>query len=187
MRRRVSHCLLLALLAVFSAAPAAANPIVGSFYFQTGVCDFVAEPECDPAFQFEYFVLDNAAYGALAGLTFSAVLQVGGTDYVDQFFHSLQLASGESVLTSGLPSTSPFIGGGTASLVFTGNFALFGGTLGLSNLLYDDADPTGDYLPSFTAAVEFIEDAPVAVTESSSWLVVVIGLGALAVGRALFI
>lgn len=190
MRRRVSDCALLALLVVFSAVPAVANPInpiVGSFYFQPGVCDFAAEPNCDPAFQFEYFVLDNSAYGELAELTFSAVIQVDGSDYVDQFFHTLELVSGESVATSGLPSTSPFIGGGIASLVFTGNFALFGGRLGLSNPLSDDRDPTGDYSPSFSAAIEFIPDVPVAVTESHSWLVVVIGLGALAVGRAFLI
>ena len=175
--------LLPAFIAVLSAVPAVASPIiVGSFYFTPGACDFVADPDCNPDFQFEYFTLDNN--GGLPGLTFTGVIQVGGTDYGDQFFHSLELAPGESVSTLGLPSTSPFIGGGTASLIFTGNYASLGGTLSLSNPLFDDLNPSGDYSPSFTAHVQFTEDGPATVTETPSWLVVAIGLSALAVGRA---
>ena len=183
MRRCVLRCLLPAFFAVLSVVPAAASPInVGSFYFNSGVCD-ANDPFCDPNFQFEYFVLDNN--GGLAGLTFTGVIQVGGSDYVDQFIHSFELAAGESVLTLGLPSTSPFISGGMASLVFTGNYASLGGSLSLSNFLYDDLDLTDGYSPSFMADVQFIEDAPASVAETPSWFVVVIGLGALAVGRAL--
>ena len=176
--------LLVAAVVALSAVPAVAGPInVGSFYFTSGVCDVVADPGCNPDFQFEYFTLDNN--GGLPGLTFTGVIQVGGTDYVDQFFHSLELASGESVSTLGLPSSSPFIGGGTASLIFTGNYASLGGTLSLSNFLFDDLDPSGDYSPSFTADVQFTEDGPATVTETPSWLVIAFGLSALAVGRAM--
>jgi len=173
MRRCVLRCLVPAFLAVLSAVPAAASPIkVGSFYF------FGDE-------FFEYFVLDNNADGPLATLTFSGLIQIDGSDYADQFDPG-PIASGGSVFSSGLFPIAPFTGGGKASLVFTSNAASFGGSLGLSNLLFDDLDLTDGYSPSFTAAVQFIEDAPATVAETPSWIVVAIGLSALAIGRAIF-
>ena len=190
MRRRVFRCVLLALLAAFSAVPAAAGTIVGEFYFQldSGFCD-PTDPTCEP---FEVFYLANTyvpvdALDPLVGLSFSAVIQVDEIDYVDQFFYGLPLASGEFDFTLGLPSTSPFFGGGKASLIFNGNFADYFGTLSLSNehgnVLYDD----GSASPPFSAQVIFTPNGPVGVPEVPSSLVVVIALSALVVGRAFFV
>jgi hypothetical protein len=193
MRRRLLRYLLPALFAAFFAVPVAASPIiVGDFYLQRDPCDPLLHSVCDQSDIFEYFVLANVLDPSdlsdpLAGLTFTAVIKIGAADYSDQFFHGFPLSPGDSVLSSGLPSIPPFGGGGTASLFFTdGNYASYGGTLQLSNLLYDDLNPADGYAPSFQAQVLFIEDGPVPVTESPSWLVGVIGLSALAVGRALF-
>ena len=190
MRRCVLRCVLVSLLVVWSAVPAAAGTIVGEFFFVRDVCD-PADEFCQP---FEYFNLTNIVdpLGPLAGLTFSAVIQIQELlpdstvhvfDYEEQLF-PLPIAFGEFAMTSGLPATPPFAGGGKASLVFAdGNVADYFGTLSLSNLLYDD----GSSSPTFSAQVVFTENGPVAVTEAPSWLVVVIGLGALAAGRAFFV
>jgi len=190
MRRTLVRCGLLAVLAAFTAAPAAAGTIVGQFYFQRDVCDFDVDPFCEPAFQFEYFVLDNSAIDSLAGLTFSATIQLDGSDYEDQFIFPTPgpIASGESTTTFGLSPTTPFGAGGVASLIFSiENAVFYPGTLSLSNLLFDDLNLDDGYTPSFSAAVVYTEDDPVAVTEAPSWFVVAIGLGALAIGRALFV
>ena len=173
--------LLLVALLSLSSAPAAAGTIVGQFYFERdfGFCDPTVDPTCQP---FEYFNLINTVdpAGSLAGLTFSALIQIDGIHYEDQFIDPAPIASGGFAITLGLPVTPPFTGGGKASLVFTdGNVADYLGTLSLSNLLYDD----GSSSPPFSAQVVFTPNGSVAVTEAPSWLVVVIGLGALAVGR----
>ena len=167
---------LIALAVVWSAAPAAAGTIVGQFYFERdfGFCD-PNDASCQP---FESFTLINIVdpAGPLAGLTFSALIQIDGIDYEDQFIDPAPIGSGEFAMTSGLPATPPFAAGGTASLVFNGgNVADYFGTLSLSNLLEDDVSS-----PTFSADVVFTANA---VTEAPSWLVVVIGVGALAVGR----
>lgn len=187
MRRHVLRCGLLALLAAFSAAPAVAGTIVGQFYFQRDICDPLFDEFCEFDEPFEYFNLTNTVdpAGPLAGLTFSALIQIGGINY-DYQFDEIPLASYEATYTLALPPTGPFAAGGRASLVFNGgNVADYFGTLSLSNLLYDDLilDDDDGYSPSFSAAVEYMENGPVAVTEPPSWLVVVIALGALAVGR----
>jgi hypothetical protein len=172
----VSRCLLLALFVIWSAAPAAAGTIVGQFYFErdSGFCD----PDDDSCRPFETFYLTNVVdeSGLLAGLTYSALIQIDGIDYDDQFIDSTPIAPGGFANTTGLPLTPPFAGGGMASLVFTdGNFAAYSGTLSLSNLLYDDGSPEG-----FSADVVFSANA---VTEARSWLVAVIGVCALAACR----
>lgn len=184
MRRRVSRCVLLALLAAFSAVPAAAGTIVGEFFFVRDDSCRSFDPSCQP---FEYFnltnIVDVTAAPSLAGLTFSALIQIDGIEYDDQFTSPAPIGFGEFAMTLGLPATPPFAAAGRASLFFNGgNVADYFGTLTLSNPLRDDASS-----PSFSATVEFTPNGPVAVTESPSWLVVVIGLGALAVGRALLV
>jgi hypothetical protein len=173
-----ARCLLLALFLIGSAAPAAAGTIVGQFYFERdfGFCD-LADPTCRP---FETFYLTNVVdeKGPLAGLTFSALIQIDGIDYDDQFIDPTPIASGGFANTTALPLIPPFAGGGMASLVFTdGNFSAYSGTLGLSKLLYDDGSPEG-----FSAEVVFSANP---VTEAPSWLVVVAGAVALAAGRVL--
>ena len=165
MRRCVSRCVLLALLAAFFAVPATAGTIVGEFYFQRD------QP-------FEYFTLTNTVdpVDALGGLKFSGLIQIDGFDYDEQFIDPAPIGSGESAMTLGLPATPPFAAGGKASLVFNStNVGNYFGTLSLSNLLEDDVAA-----PTFSAQVVF---TPNAVPEAPSWLVVVIALGALAVGR----
>ena len=188
MRRRVFRCVLLALLAAFCAVPAAAGTIVGQFYFQRDVCDTDIDPFCDPSFQFEYFNLINIVdeSGPLAGLTFSGLIQIDGIDYEDQFIFPDPIGAFGSAITSGLPATPPFAAGGKASLVFNaGNFADYFGTLSLSNLLDEGSSSPDDDV--FFADVVFTANGGVPVTETPSWLVVVIGLSALAVGRAFFV
>lgn len=179
MHRRVSRCVLLALLAAFFAVPATAGTIVGEFYFERDVFACGGDPACQP---FEYFNLTNTVDpdGPLAGLTFSALIQINGINYDYQFIDSTPIAIYGFAITNGLVP-GPLAAGGRASLVFNGgNVADYLGALSLSNdhgnVLYDD----GTFAPPFSAQVVF---TPNAVPEAPSWLVVVIALGALAVGR----
>ena len=182
MRRRVSRCVLLALLAAFSAVPAAANPIsVGSFYFEIRACDEFLSPGCQDS---GFFVLDNNVNfppgNPLEDLTFFARLQVDGvdvalTDYVDDV-----LAGGEYSDTGGLVPLPSFLNWTTASLAFYGGNFRDRGEL-FANSLSRSPD-------HFTADVIFEAAAPPSgVPERGSLFVVVIGLGALAVGRALLV
>jgi hypothetical protein len=189
MRRSVLRCLLFAFLFASSAVPAVAGTIVGNFFFQRDPCDPIVHFDCDAGdpYLFEYFVLSNDSTGtAYEGLIFSAIIQIDGTDYEEQFIDPTPVAGGPASMTLGLPATPPFANGGEASLIFTiENAALFPGTLSLSTLLYDDFDPNDldGYSPSFNAAVEYTEGAA-PVTEAPSWLVGGIALIALAAGRS---
>lgn len=174
MLRHFSRCLLLAVLAAFSAVPAAADPItenVGEFYFQGD--EF-----------FEFFVLDNNASGLLAGLQFSAIIQIDGSDYADQFDPG-PIGSGTSVFSPGLFPITAFTNGGRASLIFTiENSSLYPGQLELSNsLFYGDANEA----PSLNARVFYTGEVPATIPEAPSMLVVLISLSALVIGRSFLI
>jgi hypothetical protein len=176
MRLNFSRCVVIALLVVCSAAPAAAGPI-GQFFFErdNSLCELLGDPSCVP---FESFTLLNTVdeAGSLAGLTFSAVIQIDGVDFLEQFIDPTPIGSNQSMSTTALPVIRPFDSGGMASLIFTGgNFASYFGTLSLSKPLFDDGSPEG-----FTADILFSANA---VSETPSWLVVVIGIGILAAGR----
>ena len=176
MRLDFSRCVVIVLLVVCSAAPAAAGPI-GQFFFErdNSLCELLGDPSCVP---FESFNLFNTVdqSGPLAGLTFSAVIQIDGEDYTDQFLDPSPIGYGGSMSTNALPLIRPFASGDLATLIFTGgNFASYSGTLSLSKPLFDDGSPEG-----FTADILFSANA---VSETPSWLVVVIGIGTLAAGR----
>ena len=165
---------LIALLAICFAAPAAAGTIVGRFTYEvdSGFCDIFPDPGCEP---FRYFTLENNATESLAGLMFSASIEIGGITY--DFIDTDPLVSGTSTLTNAL-APPPFAPGATAALLFTGdNAADYFGTLVLSPVVLHYPESSS---PPFAADVVF---TPNAVTEAPSWLVVVIGIGALAAGR----
>jgi hypothetical protein len=174
MRRSVLRCLLFAFLFVSAAVPASAGTIVGSFYFEEVPCDTDFDPTCKP---FEIFNLINfvgfTVPDAPAELTFHAQIQLNGSPYGFQFTETEPIGDGGSLITNGLVP-SPLLGGGVASLIFTGgNFADFG-TLRLLN----DVSST-----SLSASVEFTANAN-AVPEAPSWFVIVVAFGALVAGRS---
>jgi hypothetical protein len=178
MRRRLTRCGLLILLAAFSAVPAAAGTIVGSFYFERDIpCE-----GCDP---FEKFTLDNSAEiagPAFADLMFSAIIQINAIDH--NFEDPSPIASGGFAQTNPLVPLA-FTDASEVSLIFSiANAGLYPGTLSLSPFTFD----TDDSSPLiFSAAVEYTENGSVPVAETPSWLVVAIALSALAVGRAFFV
>ncbi len=192
MRRRVFRCVLLALLAAFSAVPAAAGTIVGQFYFDRDsfLCELLGDPECVP---FEQFRLENLGLAPYADLVFSAVIQFNGINYGYQFDHGPSIDPNDFIPVPVLPGGTvgtpaldpPPFAAEQVSLVFNiENAALYPGTLSLSPFSFDDDDFS---LLVFSAAVEYTENGSVPVTETPSWLVVVIGLSALAVGRAFLV
>jgi hypothetical protein len=174
MRRTIRRCVLLALLAVFAAAPAAAGTIVGQVYFQRDIiCDIDV---CDPPVQFEYFGSLNVA--ELPGFTFSTLIQVQNGPDVDtyEFF--------DSGISEALWS-QPFFD--LLSFAFTADdVSLYPGALTLGKLEYVGPPPLDGFAPMFQVEVVYNE-ASVTVPEAPSMLVVLIGLSALAVGRAFFV
>ena len=175
MRRLIYRCLLPVLLAAFSAVPAAADTIVGQFYFERDICNFAENQACNPASQFQYFGTTN--FFAIPDFTFSTVVQVqNGIDKdTYEFF--------DSGLSEGLRS-QPFYH--LLTINFTADDVLrFPGVFRLGNLQYGGPPPEG-LAPTFQVEVVYSE-GPVTVGEAPSWLVVVIGFSALVVGRALLV